>query len=131
MVGLEPHPSCGFIAETYRRPLKIPANALSEAYDGDRPYGSALHCLVTSDAQIVIHQIRSDQLYYHLGDPLEVLLFCTDGGDLGRPIVRNCLYRANPYTFYALRGEPTNPWSRAQSGPAWRPPTSSTGTSRP
>ncbi len=82
MLGLEPHPTCGFVAETYRSPLKIPANALPEAYDdqGDRPYGSALYFLVTPEAQIVMHRIRSDQLYHHyLGDPLEVLMLFADG----------------------------------------------------
>src|SRR5215204_2161339 len=55
-------------------PLKIPADALPEAYEGDRPYGSALYFLVAPDAQIVMHRIRSDQLYHHyMGDPLEVL----------------------------------------------------------
>ena len=28
MLGLEPHPTCGFVAETYRSTLKIPGNAL-------------------------------------------------------------------------------------------------------
>ena len=51
-LDLKPHPTCGFVAETYRGPLKIPANALPEAYDeeGDRPYGSALYFLVTPEA---------------------------------------------------------------------------------
>ena len=31
MVGLEPHPTCGFVAETYRSPLRIPADALPDA----------------------------------------------------------------------------------------------------
>ncbi len=31
MLGLEPHPTCGFVAETYRSPLNIPAGALPEA----------------------------------------------------------------------------------------------------
>ncbi len=80
MLGLEPHPTCGFVAETYRSTLKIPASALPEAYEGDRPYGSALYFLVTPDAQIVMHRIRSDQLYHHyLGDSLEVLLLYPDG----------------------------------------------------
>jgi predicted cupin superfamily sugar epimerase len=92
MLGLEPHPTCGFVAETYRSPLEIPASALPEAYGGDRPYGSALYFLVTPDAQIVMHRIRSDQLYHHyLGDSLEVLLLypggtgevVTVGSDLG------------------------------------------------
>ena len=81
MLGLERHPTCGFVAETYRSSLKIPAKALPEAYDeGDRPYASALYFLVTPEAQIVMHRIRSDQLYHHyLGDPLEVLMLFPDG----------------------------------------------------
>ena len=72
MLGLERHPTCGFVAETYRSVLRIPAEALPESYDNrDRPYASALYFLVTPDAQIVMHRIRSDQLYHHyLGDPL-------------------------------------------------------------
>jgi uncharacterized protein len=81
MLGLEPHPTCGFVAETYRNPLKIPAEALPGSYEGERPYGSALYFLVTPDAQIVMHRIRSDQFYHHyLGDPLEVLMLLPDGG---------------------------------------------------
>jgi uncharacterized protein len=81
MLELEPHPTCGFVAETYRSPLKIPAGALPDAYKGVRPFGSALYFLVTPEAQIVLHRIRSDQLYHHyLGDPLEVLMLYPDGG---------------------------------------------------
>ena len=80
MLGLEPHPTCGFVAETYRSPLKIPAGALPHAYESERPYASALYFLVTPEAQIVMHRIRSDQLYhYYLGDPLEVLMLFPDG----------------------------------------------------
>ena len=80
-LGLERHPTCGFVAETYRSSLKIPEKALPEAYEGVRPYASALYFLVTPDAQIVLHRIRSDQLYHHyLGDPLEVLMLFP-GGD--------------------------------------------------
>jgi predicted cupin superfamily sugar epimerase len=79
--GLERHPTCGFVAETYRSSLKIPARALPGAYESDRPYASALYFLVTPDANIVMHRIRSDQLYHHyLGDPLEVLMLYPDGG---------------------------------------------------
>jgi uncharacterized protein len=80
-LGLERHPTCGFVTETYRSPLEIPEKALPEAYEGARPYASALYFLVTPDAQIVLHRIRSDQLYHHyLGDPLEVLMLFP-GGD--------------------------------------------------
>ena len=80
MLGLEPHPTCGFVAETYRSPLKIPAGALPRAYESERPYASALYFLVSPEVQIVMHRIRSDQLYHHyLGDPLEVLMLFPDG----------------------------------------------------
>jgi hypothetical protein len=79
-LGLEPHPTCGFVTETYRSPLKIPAGALPKTYGDDRPYGSALYFLVAPGAQIILHRIRSDQLYHHyLGDPLEVLMLYPDG----------------------------------------------------
>src|SRR5215213_4649668 len=80
MLGLERHPTCGFVAETYRSPLWIPTLALPEIYKSGRPYASALYFLVTPDARIVLHRIRSDQLYHHyLGDPLEVLMLYPDG----------------------------------------------------
>ena len=80
MLGLARHPTCGFVAETYRSALKVPAGALPGAYGSDRPVGSALCFLVTPDAHIVMHRIRSDQQYHHyLGDPLEVLMLLPDG----------------------------------------------------
>ena len=80
-LGLEPHPTCGFVAETYRSAARIPAGALPDAYGSDRPFGSALYFLITPEAPIVLHRIRSDQLYHHyLGDSLEVLLLYPDGG---------------------------------------------------
>jgi predicted cupin superfamily sugar epimerase len=80
MLGLERHPTCGFVAETYRSPWRMPTLALPEPYESGRPYASALYFLVTPDAQIVMHRIRSDQLYHHyLGDPLEVLMLYSDG----------------------------------------------------
>ena len=80
LLNLKRHPTCGYVAETYRSSLKIPSDALPGPYEADRPYGSALYFLVTPDAQIVMHRIRSDQLYHHyLGDPLEVLALYPDG----------------------------------------------------
>jgi predicted cupin superfamily sugar epimerase len=129
MLGLEPHPTCGFVAETYRSTLKIPGNALPEAYEGDRPCGSALYFLVTPEAQIVMHRIRSDQLYHHyLGASLEVLLLYPDGNgevvsvgsnlDAGeRP---QLFLPGAPSTSRAWHRGPTTPCSRARSGTARR-----------
>src|SRR4028119_147185 len=87
MLGLEPHPTCGFVTETYRSPLKIPADAPPKVSEAHRPYGSALYFLVDPDAQIVMHRIRSDQLYHHyLGDPLEALMLYADGTGAGEVV---------------------------------------------
>jgi uncharacterized protein len=80
LLGLKPHPTCGFVAETYRAQERIPDEALPTAYAGSRPFASVLYFMVTVDAQIRLHRIRSDQMYHHyLGDPLEVLLLYPNG----------------------------------------------------
>jgi hypothetical protein len=80
LLGLKRHPTCGFVTETYRSERRIPGDALPAGYEGDRPFGSVLYFMVTPDAQIRLHRIRSDQMYHHyLGDPLEVLLLYPDG----------------------------------------------------
>ena len=80
LLGLKPHPTCGYVAETYRAQGRIMDEALPTAYGGSRPFASVLYFLVTPDAQIRLHRIRSDQMYHHyLGDPLEVLLLYPDG----------------------------------------------------
>jgi uncharacterized protein len=58
----------------------VPAEALPAAYGGSRPIGSALYWMVTPEAHIAMHRIRSDQQYHHyLGDALDVLLLYPDG----------------------------------------------------
>ena len=79
LLGLEPHPTCGFVAETYRSGERVQVSSLP-GFEGSRPVGSALYFLVTPDAGIKLHRIRNDQLYHHyLGAPLEVLLLHGDG----------------------------------------------------
>ena len=65
LLGLTPHPTCGFVTETYRSTHRIAAQALPGGYEGDRPLGerplgSVLYFLVTPEAQIRLHRIRSD-----------------------------------------------------------------------
>ena len=80
LLHLERHPTCGFVAETYRSTTTVPAESLGAPYESTRPIGSALYFLVTPDAHIVMHRIRSDQFYHHyLGDPLDLLMLLPDG----------------------------------------------------
>jgi len=80
LLGLEPHPTCGFVAETYRSPERIAAGGLPEPFADGRPIGSALSFMVTHERPVRLHRIRNDQLYhYQLGDPIEVLMLLADG----------------------------------------------------
>src|SRR5262245_2048935 len=79
-LGLKPHMTCGFTSETYVSELQIPAASLPAEYRSGRPVGGVLYFLVTPQAGVRLHRIRSDQMYHHyLGDPLEVLLVYTGG----------------------------------------------------
>ena len=80
MLQLQRHPTCGYVAQTYHSPVMVPGASLPEAFAGARSLGSVLYFLVTTDAHIVMHKIRSDQMYhFYLGDPLEVLLLYPNG----------------------------------------------------
>jgi predicted cupin superfamily sugar epimerase len=80
ILGLKSHPTCGFVNETFRSSLLIPAAQLPSTFIGSRSMGSVLYFMVTREAQIVLHRIRSDQMVHHyLGDPLEVLLLYPAG----------------------------------------------------
>lgn len=80
LLGLEPHPTCGYVAETYRASERIAPGGLRGAFAEGRPIGSALYFLVTPDRPVRLHRIRNDQLYHrYLGDTLEVLALYPDG----------------------------------------------------
>jgi len=79
-LGLVPHPTCGFVAETYRSPERIAPGGLDAPFADGRPVGSALSFMVTDERPVRLHRIRNDQLYhYQLGDPIEVLMLFADG----------------------------------------------------
>jgi predicted cupin superfamily sugar epimerase len=80
LLGLEPHATCGYVAETYRSTDRIAPGALTGTFAGGRPVGSALSFLVTPDRPVRLHRIQNDQLYHrYLGDTLEVLALYRDG----------------------------------------------------
>lgn len=80
ILGLEPHPTCGFTTLSYLSSHTLPNAVLPAGYLGTHTFASVLYFLVTPDAHMVLHRLRSDQMYHHyLGDPLEVLLLSPDG----------------------------------------------------
>lgn len=110
LLDLRPHLTCGFTNEIYRSALTVPKADLPPDYDGPRTLGGFLYFLVTDQARIRLHRIRSDQMYHHyFGDPLEVLLLYPDGksevrvvgNDLAAGMRPQLLVPAN--TFHAGR----------------------------
>jgi uncharacterized protein len=72
--------TCGFMGETYRSALQLSPPVLPVGYSGPHSLGNVFYFLVTPQARVTLHRLRSDQMYHHyLGDPLEVLLLYADG----------------------------------------------------
>jgi predicted cupin superfamily sugar epimerase len=71
--------TCGYTGATFTSPISIPASALV-GFDGNRAAGFCQYFLVTRDAQVQLHRIRSTQIYHHYaGAPLEVLVVPQSG----------------------------------------------------
>lgn len=100
LLGLKPHPTCGFVTMTFHSDLQIPRQSLPAVFGSDRSLGSVLYFLVTPEAQIRLHRIRSDQMYHHyLGDPLEVLLLYPDGSGEVRMVGPDLVAGMRPQLF--------------------------------
>lgn len=113
LLHLDRHPTCGYVAETYRSSIHVPAASLPSEYGAPRPVGSALYFLVASEAPVKLHRIRSDQQYHHyLGDPLELLMLLADGtarvvtvgSDLRAGAIPQCFIPGG--TFHTARLKP-------------------------
>jgi predicted cupin superfamily sugar epimerase len=110
LLGLERHPTCGFVRLSFTSKQMLSAGALPAPLADARPLGSALYFMVTQAAPVRLHRIRNDQLYhYHLGDPIEVLMLHSSGSadrivvgpDLGSGQLVQLLIPGN--TFHAAR----------------------------
>jgi uncharacterized protein len=74
------HATCGFVRETFRSGVELASNVLPAGYAGQHSLGNVLYFLVTPEAPVGLHRIRSDQMYHHYqGAPLEVLQLYADG----------------------------------------------------
>src|SRR3954469_14360842 len=128
VLGLE-HATCGFVSETYRSPVELAANVLPAGYAGEHSLGNVLYFLVTPEAPVGLHRIRSDQMYHHYqGAPLEVLLLYADGRSEVKVVGQDLAAGMRPQLFipggtfhtarvaggesYALLG--TSVWLRAE-----------------
>lgn len=73
----------GLFVQTHVSTEWIPANCLSERYNGrTKPFGTAIFYLLTNDLDSfsALHRLPTDEIYhFYLGDPVEMLLLYADG----------------------------------------------------
>jgi len=82
-LGLKPLPwEGGWYRETWRTETTIPAEALSDAYSGERSAGTAIYYLLTPDTISRMHRLPSDETFhFYMGDPVEMLLLFGENRD--------------------------------------------------
>ena len=80
-LGMKPLPiEGGYYAVTHLSDEQLEADVLPSRYPSSRPYASAIYYLVTAEQFSAMHKLPTDELYYfHLGDPMQVLLLGPDG----------------------------------------------------
>lgn len=81
LLGLELHPrEGGHFVETYRSPLRVPADVLPVPYDRGRDIGTAIYYLLRESEFSEMHRLPGDEIYhFYLGDPVEMLQLRPDG----------------------------------------------------
>jgi uncharacterized protein len=100
LLGLQAPTTCGYVSEPYRSAWQLPQSALPPGFGGSRPLGNVFFFLVTPEARVRLHRIRSDQMYHHyLGAPLEVLLLYEDGRSEVRAVGGNLAAGERPQLF--------------------------------
>lgn len=128
LLNLSGPTTCGYVSEPYRSSWQVPLAALPSGFDGSRSLGDVYYFLVTPEAHVRLHRIRSDQMYHHyLGAPLEVLLLYEDGFSEVRKVGSDLVAGERPQLFlpantfhaarvarggYSLLG--TSVWLRAE-----------------
>ena len=129
LLGLQTRTTCGWVNESFRSRVALPASVLPAGYVGDHSLGNILYFMVTPDAPVKLHRIRSDQMYHHyLGEPLEVLLLYADGRSETKTVGNDLTAGMRPQllipggTFHSARLAPgssysllaTSVWIRAE-----------------
>src|SRR5262245_19665482 len=70
----------GYFRETYRAPLRLPAGALPNNYQGERNASTAIYYLLTPETFSAIHIVGSDEAFhFYAGDAVEMLQLLPDG----------------------------------------------------
>lgn len=105
--GLETLPvEGGLFRQTYLSSEIIPKTVLSDRYSKDKPIGSAILYMLTSDPNLfsAIHKLPTDEIYhFYLGDPVELLQLYPDGSS-ERVILGQHVLNGQKIQYNAPRG---------------------------
>lgn len=101
--GMRPHPEGGHYVRVYRSNGVIPQPALGNAFNGERPYSTAILYLLRQGEISRLHRLRQDEIWhFYLGGPLRlpVISPCGELSEvyLGRDIL------AGQHLQYAIPG---------------------------
>jgi len=70
----------GLFAEVYRSAQRLPPDALSKCYAGERSLSTAIYYMLTPETFSAMHRLKGDEIYhFYLGDPVEMLKLKPDG----------------------------------------------------
>jgi uncharacterized protein len=70
----------GLCAEVYRSTYRLPKQALSPCYSGERSLSTAIYYMLTPETFSAMHRLKGDEVYhFYLGDPVEMLKLRPDG----------------------------------------------------
>jgi len=79
-LGLKPHPEGGFYRETYRSPLRVPTEALPDAFQGERNLCTVILFLLPRNGVSRLHRLKSDEIwFYHAGNPVRLHFLFPNG----------------------------------------------------
>jgi predicted cupin superfamily sugar epimerase len=105
--GLKPLPvEGGLFYQTYLAAETITKAHLPERYPADKPFGTAIVAMMTSDPDSfsALHRLPTDEVYhFYLGDPIE-LLQLYPGGSSKRIILGQDILKGQQIQYLAPRG---------------------------
>jgi predicted cupin superfamily sugar epimerase len=77
---MQTHPEGGYFAETYRSAGKIPQEALSTRFSGDRSFSTGIFFLLENHHFSALHRLESDEMWhFYAGGPLNVYVIQPSG----------------------------------------------------
>ena len=82
LLNLQPLPlEGGYFAVTHTSDERLSTSSLPGRYQRPRDLSGAIYYLETPEQFSAMHRLPTDEIYYfHMGDPLELLLLDPDGG---------------------------------------------------